>query len=78
LAHSLVIEVNDDWTLVLKEMRDAAKADQRVREKKPENCFFCDYMDRDPGFCEKHWARPPADFMPREGACPDFIEEIPF
>lgn len=70
--------MNDDWTLVLKEMRDAAKADQRVREKKPENCFFCDYMDRDPGFCEKHWARPPADFMPREGACPDFIEEIPF
>tara|TARA_R100001460_G_scaffold29513_4_gene58703 strand:+ start:645 stop:857 length:213 start_codon:yes stop_codon:yes gene_type:complete len=70
--------MSDDWTLVLKEMRDAAKAEQRVREKKPENCFFCDYMDRDPGFCSKHWARPPADFMPREGACPDFIEEIPF
>jgi hypothetical protein len=70
--------MSDDWTLVLKEMRDAAKAEQRVREKKPENCFFCDHMDRDPGFCDKHWARPPADFMPREGACPDFIEEIPF
>ena len=70
--------MSDDWTLVLKEMRDAAKADQRVREKKPENCFFCDHMDRYPGFCDKHWARPTSYFMPREGACPDWIEEIPF
>jgi hypothetical protein len=70
--------MSETWVQVLTDMREAAKAAQREREKKPENCFFCDHMDRLPGFCQKHMARPPADFMPREGVCPDFIEEIPF
>jgi hypothetical protein len=70
--------MSETWVQVLTDMREAAKAAQRKREKKPENCFFCEHMDSQPGFCQKHMARPPADFMPREGVCPDFIEEIPF
>ena len=36
--------MSETWVQVLTDMREAAKAAQREREKKPENCFFCEHM----------------------------------
>lgn len=52
--------------------------EQRRRAAKPRNCFFCEHMASRPGHCERYNARPPAEFMQREGACDQWDEEIPF
>lgn len=70
--------MSDDWVQLMTELREQQKAEREARARIPKNCFFCDRMASLPGWCEKYDARPPAAFMAQRGACPDFIEEIPF
>ena len=70
--------MSDDWVELMTELRDQQQQARQARARIPKNCFFCDRMAQLPGYCEKFEARPPAAFMAQVGACPDFIEEIPF
>ena len=70
--------MTEEWLQIMTELREQKKAEQTARARIPQTCFFCDYMAGQPGFCENYQARPPARFMAREGACPDFVLEIPF
>lgn len=61
-----------------KQARAAADAADEIRAHKPRDCFHCTWHDRRDGTCGFHDQKPPLDFMSKDGACNDFIEEIPF
>jgi hypothetical protein len=61
-----------------KQARAAADAADEIRAHKPRDCFHCTWHDRHDGTCGFHDQKPPLDFMSKDGACNDFIEEIPF
>ncbi len=58
--------------------RAKADAEDEARRHKPRDCFHCTWHDRRDGTCGFYDERPPLDFMSKDGACADFIEEIPF
>ena len=58
--------------------REQADAEDEIRRHKPRDCFHCTWHDRTDGECWFHSATPPLEFMSRDNACKDFIEEIPF
>ena len=48
-----------------------------VRQGPPKCCHTCDYYDQH-GKCAKFNMEPPEDFAARDGACPEWVMDIPF
>lgn len=43
----------------------------------PKCCHTCDWYN-DRGLCEMHGSEPPEEFAASDGACKDWVREIPF
>jgi len=43
----------------------------------PKCCHTCDWYDAN-GMCLTYWMEPPEDFAATEGACPEWLDNIPF
>lgn len=67
-----------DYYELMGQVHAKVKEEHARKAATPRNCFFCDYMASQPGFCDRYQARPPASFMQKEGACDQWLEEIPF
>lgn len=48
-----------------------------VRQGPPKCCHTCDRYDKS-GSCTKFSMEPPEDFAARDGACPEWVMNIPF
>ncbi len=49
----------------------------RPRREPPRCCHTCDYYRAD-GTCARYGQTPPPEFTARIGACPAWVEEVPF
>lgn len=47
------------------------------RNPAPEICHTCEHYDEE-GICQLHQQEPPEDFAKQEGACPDWLIDLPF
>ena len=50
---------------------------RRFDEGPPKCCHTCDHYSRE-GECSKYDMQPPADFAASVGACPEWVEAVPF
>lgn len=67
-----------DYYELVGQVHERLHDEQARRAQVPRNCFFCEYMASRPGHCEKWNQRPPAQWMSKEGACDQWLQEIPF